>query len=31
MRFTQDEKYKIIRLIEDSELGVNRALGELYI
>jgi hypothetical protein len=31
MRFTQDEKYKIIRLIEDSELGVNRTLGELYI
>lgn len=31
MRFTQDEKYEIIRLVEDSELGVNRTLGELYI
>jgi putative transposase len=31
MRFTQDEKYEIIRLIEDSELGVNRTLGELDI
>jgi putative transposase len=29
MRFTQDEKYEIIRLVEDSELGVNRTLGEL--
>ena len=31
MRFTQDEKYEIIRLVEDSELGVNRTLGELDI
>jgi putative transposase len=31
MRFTQDDKYEIIRLVEDSELGVNRTLGELDI
>ena len=31
MRFTQDEKYEIIRLVEDSELGVNRTLQELNI
>ena len=31
MRFTQDEKYEIIRLVEDSELGVNRTLHELGI
>lgn len=31
MRFTQNEKYEIIRLVEDSELGVNRTLGELDI
>ena len=31
MRFTQDEKYEIIRLVEDSELGVNRTLVELDI
>ena len=31
MRFTQNEKYEIIRLVEDSELGVNRTLGELGI
>ena len=31
MRFTQDEKYEIIRLVEDSELGVNRTLKELGI
>ena len=31
MRFTQDEKYEIIRLVEDSELGVNRTLQELGI
>ena len=31
MRFSQDEKYEIIRLVEDSELGVNRTLQELNI
>ena len=31
MRFNQDEKYEIIRLVEDSELGVNRTLSELGI
>ena len=31
MRFTQNEKYEIIRLVEDSELGVNRTLDELDI
>ena len=31
MRFSQEEKYEIIRLIEDSELGVNRTLKELKI
>jgi putative transposase len=31
MRFTQDEKYEIIRLVEESELGVNRTLKELEI
>lgn len=31
MRFTKDEKYEIIRLVEDSELGVNRTLRELDI
>ena len=31
MRFSQEEKYEIIRLIEDSELGVNRTLRELQI
>lgn len=31
MRFTQEEKYEIIRLVEDSELGVNRTLLELNI
>ena len=31
MRFTQNEKYEIIQLVEDSELGVNRTLGELDI
>lgn len=31
MRFTQDEKYEIIRIVEDSELGVNRTLRELGI
>lgn len=31
MRFTQDEKYEIIRLVEDSELGVNRTLQKLNI
>ena len=31
MRFTQNEKHEIIQLVEDSELGVNRTLGELDI
>lgn len=31
MRFSQQEKYEIIRLVEDSELGVNRTLKELGI
>ena len=31
MRFSQEEKYEIIRLIEGSELGVNRTLRELQI
>jgi len=31
MRFTQNEKYEIIQLVEDSELGVNRTLQELEI
>ena len=31
MRFTQEEKYEIIRIVEDSELGVNRTLKELSI
>jgi len=31
MRFTQQEKYELIRLVEDSELGVNRTLKELGI
>ncbi len=31
MRFNQDEKYEIIRLVEESELGVNRTLAELGI
>lgn len=31
MRFTQEEKYEIIRLVEESELGVNRTLKELDI
>ena len=31
MRFTQNEKYEIIQLVEDSELGVNRTLHELGI
>lgn len=31
MRFDQNEKYEIIRLVEDSELGVNRTLQELGI
>lgn len=31
MRFTQEEKYEIIRLMEESELGVNRTLNELNI
>lgn len=31
MRFTQEEKFEIIRLVEGSELGVNRTLKELKI
>jgi len=31
MRFTQQEKYELIRLVEDSELGVNRTLKRLGI
>lgn len=29
MRFTQEEKYEIIRLVETSEIGVNRTLKEI--
>ncbi len=29
MRFTQAEKYQIIRLVETSEIGVNRTLKEI--
>ena len=29
MRFSQDEKYEIIRLVEGSDLSVNRTLKEL--
>ena len=29
MRFTQEEKYEIIKLVEESELGVNRTLKEI--
>lgn len=31
MRFSQEEKYEIIRLVEGSDLGVNRTLKELDI
>ena len=31
MRFTQSEKYEIIKLVESSELGVNRTLKEIGI
>jgi len=31
MRFSQDEKMEIIRIVEESELGVNRTLKELGI
>ncbi len=31
MRFTQEEKYEIIRIIEGSEIGVNRTLKEFGI
>ena len=31
MRFTQQEKYEIIRLVEDSEIGVSRTLLKLGI
>ena len=31
MRFNQDEKYEIIRLVEESGLGINRTLRELGI
>lgn len=29
MRFSQQEKYEIIRLVETSEIGVNRTLREI--
>ena len=31
MRFTQKEKYEIIKLVEESDLGVNRTLKEIGI
>ena len=31
MRYTQSEKKEIIRIVEESELGVNRTLKELGI
>jgi putative transposase len=31
MRFSQQEKYEIIRLVETSEIGVNRTLKEIGI
>lgn len=31
MRFSQQEKYEIIRIVEDSEIGVHRTLKELGI
>lgn len=31
MRFTQQEKYEIIQIVEESEIGVNRTLKELGI
>lgn len=31
MRFTQKEKFEIIRLVETSEIGVNRTLKEIGI
>ena len=31
MRFTQKEKYEIIRLVETSEIGVDRSLKEIGI
>ena len=31
MRFSQAEKYEIIRLVETSEIGVNRTLKEIGI
>lgn len=31
MRFTQEEKYEIIKLVEESALGVNRTLKEIGI
>jgi len=31
MRFSQEEKYEIIQLVEGSELGINRTLRELGI
>jgi hypothetical protein len=31
MRFTQQEKYEIIQIVEGSEIGVNRTLKELGI
>lgn len=29
MHYTQEEKYEIIRLVEESELGINRTLKEI--
>ena len=31
MRFTQSEKMEIIKIVQESELGVNRTLKELDI
>lgn len=31
MRYSQSEKMEIIRIVEGSELGVNRTLAELKI
>ena len=31
MRHTQAEKYEIIRMVEESELGVRRTLRELQV
>lgn len=31
MHYSQSEKYEIIRIVEQSELGVNRTLKELKV